>query len=155
MSKTRSILYFAIIAGILLVLFPFLAKAAAPTKWELVAHIMIKIYLNIAFGLCLWIMLQAGMLSLGQGAFIALGAYVTGIFSVKYQLVNNLWVCYLTGALFAALLAFLLGLITVRHYKHCPSSGDQDLLRPLDGLLLHCPGIFSAGILVDSPPFPL
>jgi branched-chain amino acid transport system permease protein len=67
----------------------------------------------MAFGLCLWIMLQAGMLSLGQGAFIAIGAYATGIFSVKYSLVSNLWLCYLIGASCAALLAFLLGLITV------------------------------------------
>jgi branched-chain amino acid transport system permease protein len=113
MSKTKGLIYLIIVAGILLVLFPFLAKAAVPAKWELVAHIMIKIFLNIAFGLCLWVMLQAGMLSLGQGAFIAIGAYVTGILSMKYQLVGSLWFCYLIGALFAALLAFLLGLITV------------------------------------------
>lgn len=113
MSKTRGLIYLVIIAAILLILFPFLAKAAVPAKWELVAHIMIKIFLNIAFGLCLWVMLQAGMLSLGQGAFIAIGAYVTGILSMRYQLVSSLWFCYLIGALFAALLAFLLGLITV------------------------------------------
>jgi branched-chain amino acid transport system permease protein len=53
------------------------------------------------------------MLSLGQGAFIAISGYATGIFSVKYQLVGSLWLCYLIGALFAALCAFLLGLITV------------------------------------------
>lgn len=113
MSKMKSILLFVIIVGVLLILFPFLAKASVPAKWELVAHILIKIFLNIAFGLCLWIMLRAGMLSLGQGAFIALGAYVTGICSVKYQLVSNLWLCYLIGGFFTALFAFLLGLITV------------------------------------------
>jgi branched-chain amino acid transport system permease protein len=102
-----------ILIGILLAFLPMLIKALAPTWWELVAHIMIKILLNIAFGLCLWIMLQAGMLSLGQGAFIAIGAYATGILTAKYQLVSSLWLSYLIGALIAAFWAILLGLITV------------------------------------------
>ena len=105
--------WFFLLLGILLVVFPFLVKALAPTMWELVAHIMVKIFLNIAFGLCLWIMLQAGMLSLGQGAFIAISAYVTGIFTAQYHLVNNVWAGYFIGALTATIFAFLLGLITV------------------------------------------
>jgi len=102
-----------ILLGILLAILPMLIKVLVPTWWELVAHIMIKILLNIAFGLCLWIMLQAGMLSLGQGAFIAISAYVTGILTAKYQLVSSLWLSYLIGALVATFLAVLLGLITV------------------------------------------
>ena len=113
MNRTKAVIGIAILAGVLLLVLPFWAKAILPAQWELIAHIMIKILLNMAFGLCLWIMLQAGMLSLGQGAFIAIGAYATGIFSVKYSLVSNLWLCYLIGASCAALLAFLLGLITV------------------------------------------
>jgi len=109
----KVLLFFIVILGILLFVFPFWVKAAVPAKWELMAHIMIKIFLNIAFGLALWIMLQAGMLSLGQGAFIAISAYVTGIVSTKYQLVGNLWLSYLIGAFFAGLFAFLLGLICV------------------------------------------
>jgi len=102
-----------LVMGILLVVLPFAAKALIPAKWELIAHIFIKIFLNMAFGLCLWIMLQAGMLSLGQGAFIAIGAYCTGIFTATYQLISNIWLAYFIGALLSALLAFLLGLITI------------------------------------------
>ena len=38
---------------------PWAGKAIFPGWWELVAHIMIKVFMNIGFGLCLWIMLQA------------------------------------------------------------------------------------------------
>ncbi len=98
---------------LILVFLPFMMKAIVPSAWELIAHILIKIYLNIAFGLCLWIMLQNGMLSLGQGAFIAIGAYVTGIVVAKYQFTDNLWVGYILGGGIASLTGFLLGLITV------------------------------------------
>jgi branched-chain amino acid transport system permease protein len=103
----------AVLVGILLAAIPFLVKAALPGSWELFAHILTKIFLNIAFGLCLWIMLQSGMLSLGQGAFISIGAYVTAILAAKYQFVTNVWLCYLIGGAVAAVLALLLGLITV------------------------------------------
>ena len=111
-NKVSHILIFGIVFAFLAIL-PFLLKAVA-TEWlSLTAHIMTKIYMNIALGLSLWIMLQAGMLSLGQGAFIAVGAYTTGILAVKYSLIPNLWLCYIIGGVMASITAFLLGLISV------------------------------------------
>lgn len=92
---------------------PWVGKAIIPGWWELAAHIMIKTFMNIGFGLCLWIMLQAGELSLGQGAFISIGAYVAGILVSKYQIVSSVWLGYLLGACVSGLMALLLGSITV------------------------------------------
>ena len=77
------------------------------------AHVATKMLMNVGLGLCLWLVFQAGMLSLGQGAFIALGAYTTAILTAKYQLVGNVWATYLVGALVAAVLALAIGLVTV------------------------------------------
>jgi branched-chain amino acid transport system permease protein len=92
---------------------PWASKVIFPGSWELVAHIMIKVFMNIGFGLCLWIMLQAGELSLGQGAFISIGAYVTGILVVKYQILSSVWLSYFIGACVSGVMALLLGSISV------------------------------------------
>jgi branched-chain amino acid transport system permease protein len=92
---------------------PWVGKAIFPGWWELVAHIMIKVFMNIGFGLCLWIMLQAGELSLGQGAFISIGAYVAGMLVTKYQILNNVWLGYFLGACVSGVMALLLGSISV------------------------------------------
>lgn len=99
-----------------LALLPPLVKFIAPDKWELTAHIGIKILLNVGFGLCLWMMLQAGELSLGQGGFITIGGYTTGILVAKYNLISVVWLGYLAGALAAAVIALLLGYLIV-HLK--------------------------------------
>jgi len=98
---------------LLLMILPLLLKVGGGEWLNLTNHIMTKIYLNVAFALSLWIILRAGMLSLGQAAFIAIGAYTTGILSVKYGLIPNIWVSYFIGAVLASVVAFLLGLITV------------------------------------------
>ncbi|MCB2228692.1 MAG: branched-chain amino acid ABC transporter permease [Desulfarculaceae bacterium] len=99
-----------------LALLPPLFKLAAPEMWELSAHIGIRILLNVGFGLCLWLMLQAGELSLGQGGFITIGAYTTGILVAKYELISVVWLGYLAGAAVAALFALMLGYLIV-HLK--------------------------------------
>ena len=104
----------AVMAALALV--PPLMKLVAPAMWELTAHICIKVLLNVGFGLCLWLMLQAGELSLGQGAFITIGAYTTGILVAKYQLISVVWLGYLAGALVSAIIAVLLGYLIV-HLK--------------------------------------
>lgn len=100
----------------LLALLPPLVKLVAPDMWELTAHIGIKVLLNVGFGLCLWLMLQAGELSLGQSGFITIGAYTTGILVAKYELISVVWLGYLAGALVAAVIAILLGYLIV-HLK--------------------------------------
>jgi branched-chain amino acid transport system permease protein len=92
---------------------PWAGKAIFPAWWELTAHIMIKVFMNIGFGLCLWIMLQAGELSLGQGAFISIGAYVTGILVAKYHILGSIWLGYFLGACVSGVIALLLGSISV------------------------------------------
>ena len=96
-----------------LALLPLLMKLVAPDMWELTAHIGIKVLLNVGFGLCLWLMLQAGELSLGQSGFISIGAYTTGILVAKYKLISVVWLGYLAGALTAAVIAILLGYLIV------------------------------------------
>lgn len=96
-----------------LALIPPVIKLVAPTMWELAAHILFKIFLNVAFGLCLWIMLQAGELSLGQSGFIAIGAYTTGILVAKYGIIDTVWLAYLLGAVSSAIIAALLGFLIV------------------------------------------
>ncbi len=110
-SGLKTVSFVVVIAALGVV--PWAGKAIFPGWWELVAHIMIKVFLNIGFGLCLWIMLQAGELSLGQGAFISIGAYVTGILVTKYQILSSVWLSYFLGACVSGFMALLLGSISV------------------------------------------
>ena len=138
----------------LLALMPPLLQASLPTYWELIAHIMIKTLLNVGFGLCLWLMLQAGELSLGQGAFISIGAYVTGILVAKYQIVSVVWLGYLAGALVAALLAVMLGYLIV-HLKRIffllVTWSFAELLHPVLTSFQH-PFGGAMGIIDIGPP---
>ena len=111
--NTSRHVFIAIALFATLALVPPVIKLIAPSMWELTAHIFFKIFLNVAFGLCLWIMLQAGELSLGQSGFIAIGAYVTGILVAKYGVIGSVWFAYLLGAVASAIVAALLGFLIV------------------------------------------
>ena len=57
-----------------------------------------------------------GLTSFGQAAFVGLGAYTTGWFTTQYG--GSPWVALLIGLMLTAILAFLIGAITLRLSGH-------------------------------------
>ena len=114
---------------------------------------MIKILLNVGFGLCLWLMLQAGELSLAQGGFIAIGAYTTGILVAKYNMIGIVWLAYLCSALVAAVIAILLGFLIVhlrRIFFLLVTWSFAEMLHPVFTSFEHPFG--GAMGIIDIPP---
>lgn len=153
--NSRCVRYGApLVALVLLGLVPAAVKIFAPGWWELTAHILIKVYLNIGFGVCLWLMLQAGELSLGQSAFLAIGAYTTGILVAKYELIGFVWLAYFAGALAAALVAVLLAYLIVhlrRIFFLLVTWSFSEMLHPVFVSFEH-PFGGSMGIINIPPP---
>jgi len=72
------------------------------------SNVRITVGLNILMAWSFYIMLATGQLSLGNAAFMAVGAYMSGVLSVNFRLpfVLAVVVAVLTGALFGALVGF-------------------------------------------------
>ncbi len=58
----------------------------------------------------------AGQVSLGQAAFYGIGAYTTGVLSVRFG--QSIWLSVVIGAVLAGLVAYLLGLALFRAAGH-------------------------------------
>ena len=97
----------------------------------------------------------AGLTSFGQAAFVGLGAYTTGVLSVRYGV--SPWFALLLGLAFTFLVAWFIGLITLRlsgHYLALATIawgislyflfGNLALLGKFDGLT-GIPGLTIAG----------
>lgn len=68
--------------------------------------------INIILALSLYITIATGQLSLGQAAFMGVGAYVSSILTVEFG--YPLYLAMLIGALAAAILGFLIGFPALR-----------------------------------------
>ncbi len=91
-----------------------LAALLLPTvSQQYTVHIMVLagIYLVMAVGLSL-VSGFAGQLSLGQAAFYAVGAYISGLLAVNTGL--SFWLALIVGTAAAGLLGIILGLPTLR-----------------------------------------
>lgn len=68
--------------------------------------------INMILALSLYVTLSTGQLSLGHGAFMAIGAYVSSVLTVNFGF--SLYVAMIAGALAAAVFGFLIGFPALR-----------------------------------------
>lgn len=77
--------------------------------------ILIGIYSMITIGLSLLIG-YAGQISLGHAAFFGIGAYITGVFTVKFHI--SPWLAILIGMIFTFTVAFLIAIPVLKLKGH-------------------------------------
>lgn len=115
-----------------------LALPAVASKSQLATLIVIGIHAVTALGLTL-LMGYGGQISLAQGAFYGIGAYTSGVLSVKFGL--SPWMGLLAGVLLAATIAYVVGVPTLKlkeQYLALATAGIgiiiQILFKELNGL---------------------
>jgi ABC-type branched-subunit amino acid transport system ATPase component/ABC-type branched-subunit amino acid transport system permease subunit len=106
-------LRFVALTALGLVLFPFVMHPIGGYA-DLATHVVIVAVAAVAFNLLLG---YAGMLSYGHAMFYGGGGYVAAILLIRWMPQHpNLWLAVLGGTLATALLAMLVGAVTVRLY---------------------------------------
>ncbi len=85
------------------------------SPYVLTVGVLIGIYSMVTLGLSL-LMGYAGQISLGHAAFFGIGAYTSGILTVKYQF--NPWLAMLMGLLLTFVIAVLVGIPTLKLKEH-------------------------------------
>ncbi|NLG51451.1 MAG: branched-chain amino acid ABC transporter permease [Chloroflexi bacterium] len=90
------------------------------TPYALSNMVLIGIYSLVTIGLCL-LMGYAGQISLGQAAFFGLGAYGSGILTVRFGW--SPWIALLAAALLTAAVAYLIGMPMFRLRSHYLAMG--------------------------------
>ncbi len=116
---------------IALILAVLVAPAAIGNEYYLGVLIFTAFNVLACIGLCL-LMGYAGQISLGHGAFVAIGAYAAGIFTVK--LGWSPWGAMLAGAGITAVVAALVGVPTLRlkgHYLAMATLGFASIVHIL------------------------
>ncbi len=120
----RQDFYPILIIVTVLIIFPFLARGN-----EYLVTILVFLGINaiVAMGLCLFIG-YAGQISLGHAAFFGIGAYSSGILTVKYSF-PPIWGIIL-GIVLAGGIAYLVGRPTLRlkgHYMAVATLGIGEI----------------------------
>ena len=103
--KTKTILHLTGF-GLGLFLLPVLAQWFRLVEHYMDVMVFVGIYSMVTMGLCL-LMGYAGQISLGHASFFGLGAYISGVMTVKYGV--NPWFCVLLGMGGSAVVALLIG----------------------------------------------
>jgi len=101
--------------GLGLLLFPFLAQRISFIEHYVDVMVFVGIYSIVAMGLCL-LMGYAGQISLGHASFFGLGAYISGVITVKYGI--NPWLCMVLGMVVSAVVATIIGGPSLRLRGH-------------------------------------
>lgn len=109
--KSNRSSWLPVIAAALLLLAPLVTQ----DPYHLSVLIVIGLYTLVGAGLCL-LMGHAGQVSLGQAGFYGLGAYTSGLLSVKAGV--SPWLGLVAGMLIAAGAAYLLGYLTLKLHMH-------------------------------------
>lgn len=108
-SKTKIIAYFILFA--LAIAFPYIS----PNRYYLTVVTLGFIYAIAVYGLNL-IVGYLGQLSLAQAGFFGLGAYISGLLSLKLQM--SFWLSLPIAAVVTTIVALLVGLISFRTRGH-------------------------------------
>lgn len=98
--------------GIALVCFVVLLPYLAPGFWVLFTT---EVLILIVLATSLNMLLRAGMLSVGHAAFFGTGAYTASL--ILIHVTNSLLLSLLLSIVFSAALAFIIGLLSLRHIQ--------------------------------------
>ena len=101
--------------ALFIIIFPWIAGRIPAIGNYPDLMIFAGIYCLITIGLSL-LMGYAGQISLGQAAFFGIGAYISGILTVRYGI--NPWPCMLIGMIVAAIVAVLVGVPSLKLRGH-------------------------------------
>jgi branched-chain amino acid transport system permease protein len=104
-----------IIFALFIIVFPWIAGQISAIGNYPDLMIFAGIYCLITIGLSL-LMGYAGQISLGQAAFYGIGAYVSAILTVHFEL--NPWLCMVIGMIIAAAVAVLVGVPSLKLRGH-------------------------------------
>ena len=123
MSGKNSVGFLALIIAIISI--PFLVT----NDYYLGVLIFTAFNCLACIGLCL-LMGYAGQMSIGHGAFIAIGAYTSGILTAKFAW--SPWIAMLCGILLVIVIAFCLGIPALRlkgHYLAMATLGFASIIH--------------------------
>ncbi|HWQ40772.1 MAG TPA: branched-chain amino acid ABC transporter permease [Desulfosporosinus sp.] len=101
---------YPVLISLLLLLLPLITRQ---NYYVLHIAIICSIFSILAIGLNI-LQGYAGLVSIGQAGFYAIGAYIAGLLAVKLGL--GFWICILISSLVTSLVGLGLGLTTVRLY---------------------------------------
>jgi branched-chain amino acid transport system permease protein len=104
-----------IIFALFIIVFPWIAGQISAIGNYPDLMVFAGIYCLITIGLSL-LMGYAGQISLGQAAFYGIGAYVSAILTVHFEL--NPWLCMVIGMIIAAAVAVLVGVPSLKLRGH-------------------------------------
>jgi branched-chain amino acid transport system permease protein len=104
-----------IIFALFIIVFPWIAGQISEIGNYPDLMIFAGIYCLITIGLSL-LMGYAGQISLGQAAFYGIGAYVSAILTVHFEL--NPWLCMVIGMIIASAVAVLVGVPSLKLRGH-------------------------------------
>jgi branched-chain amino acid transport system permease protein len=82
------------------------------TFWSTYSTLMLSIGTNVLLALSIYLTLACGLLTVANAAFMGLGAYVAALLTLQTE--TPLWIATFAGALFAAMIALLIGRPTLR-----------------------------------------
>jgi branched-chain amino acid transport system permease protein len=104
-----------IIFALFIIVFPWIAGQISAIGNYPDLMVFAGIYCLITIGLSL-LMGYAGQISLGQAAFYGIGAYVSAILTVHFEL--NPWLCMVIGMIIASVVAVLVGVPSLKLRGH-------------------------------------
>ena len=104
-----------IIFALFIIVFPWIADQIPAIANYPDLMIFAGIYCLITIGLSL-LMGYGGQISLGQAAFYGIGAYVSAILTVHFEL--NPWACMIIGMIIASVVAVLIGVPSLKLRGH-------------------------------------
>ncbi len=90
-----------------------LALVALPPLAEpYLLHVAIVVLINVVYAEALYVIMRMGYLSFGHAGYIAVGAYTSTLLATKLDV--SVWLGFLAGGVMAAMLAWLLGTVTLK-----------------------------------------
>ncbi len=123
-NKTKKKALYVIV--IVLLVFPFIVSAypyLLRTSIVALLYVVLALSLNFVLGF-------AGQLSMGHSAFYAIGAYVTALLMVNFNM--SFWIAFILSAIVAGIFGLLLGMPTLRlkgDYLAITTIGFGEILR--------------------------
>ena len=113
-KKRKNIVHLTWFALAILIL-PWVTQQISSIEHYLDIMVFVGIFSLVAIGLCL-LMGFAGQISLGHASFFGLGAYISGVATVKYGV--NPWCCVFLGMTVSAVVALLIGAPSLKLRGH-------------------------------------